>query len=101
MSHAFLVLIPKIDQPNRFIDLSPICLSNFPNKIISKLLSMSLANIHPSIISDNQSGFVTERCITKNIMLAQEIIHDIKKPYVGQNVAIKLNMTKTYDRVSW
>lgn len=34
-------------------------------------------------------------------MLAQEIINDIKKPYVGHNVFIKLDMTKAYDKVSW
>ncbi|XP_049386038.1 uncharacterized protein LOC125850211 [Solanum stenotomum] len=34
-------------------------------------------------------------------MLAQEIIHGIKKPKEGDNVVIKLNMAKAYDRVSW
>ncbi|XP_015068710.1 uncharacterized protein LOC107013272 [Solanum pennellii] len=94
MSHACLVLIPKIVQPNRFTDLRPISLSNFTNKIISKLLSMRLAKILPSLISDNQLGFVKGRCITENIMLAQEIIHEIKKPQLGNNAAIKLDMTR-------
>ncbi|WMV30174.1 hypothetical protein MTR67_023559 [Solanum verrucosum] len=34
-------------------------------------------------------------------MLAQEIIHGIKKSKEGDNVVIKLDMTKPYDRVSW
>ncbi|XP_049381372.1 uncharacterized protein LOC125845930 [Solanum stenotomum] len=34
-------------------------------------------------------------------MLAQEIIHQIKKPNIGSNVVIKLDMAKAYDRVSW
>lgn len=34
-------------------------------------------------------------------MLAQEIIHSIKKPKIGDNVVIKLDMAKAYDRVSW
>lgn len=34
-------------------------------------------------------------------MLAQEIIHQIKKPTVGGNVVIKLDMAKAYDRISW
>lgn len=36
-------------------------------------------------------------------MLAQEIIHQIKKPKPneGGNVVINLDMTKAYDRVSW
>lgn len=55
MSRAILVLIPKINQPNRFTDLRLISLSNFTDKIISKLLSRRLADILPLIISDNQS----------------------------------------------
>ena len=34
-------------------------------------------------------------------MLAEEIIHGIKLPYEGNNVVIKLDMVKAYDRVSW
>lgn len=34
-------------------------------------------------------------------MLSQEIIHHIKKPNVDNNVVIKLDITKAYDRVSW
>ncbi|KAK6782011.1 hypothetical protein RDI58_019807 [Solanum bulbocastanum] len=101
MSHACRVLIPKIEQPNRFKDLRPISLSNFSNKIISKILSLRLADVIPLLISDNQSSFVRERNITENIMLAQEITHGIKKPKLGDNVVIKLDMTKAYDRVSW
>ncbi|WMV24651.1 hypothetical protein MTR67_018036 [Solanum verrucosum] len=41
------------------------------------------------------------RSISENIMLAQEITHGIKKPNEGDNVVIKLDMTKAYDRVSW
>ncbi|XP_049405105.1 uncharacterized protein LOC125868520 [Solanum stenotomum] len=101
MSHACLVLVPKIEQPNRFTDLRPISLNNFSNKIISKLLSMRLANILPLLRSENQSGFVRGRSITENIMLAQEITHRIKRPKEGDNVVIKLDMTKAYDIVSW
>lgn len=77
-----------------FSDLRPISLSNFTNKIISKLLSMRLDNSLPQIISYNQSGFVKGRSITETIMLAQEIIHDIKKPKVGHNAAIESDMTE-------
>ena len=34
-------------------------------------------------------------------MIAQETIHPIKKPYIGSNVIIKLDMAEPYDRVSW
>ncbi|XP_015160444.1 uncharacterized protein [Solanum tuberosum] len=99
--HACLVLLPKTKQPIRFRDILPISLSNFTNKIISKLLSMRLATVFPLLLSDNQSGFVRGRSITESIILAQEITHGIKKPQIGNNVVIKLDMAKAYDRVSW
>ena len=63
-------------------------------------MSNKLSPILPALISPNQSGFVKGRSISENIMLAQEIIHQIPKPYVGSNAIIKLGMAKAYDRVS-
>ncbi|XP_049348974.1 uncharacterized protein LOC125813528 [Solanum verrucosum] len=100
-SHACLVLLPKVKNPNRLNEFRPISLSNFTTKIISKLLCIRLTPILPTLISPNQSGFVKDRSISENIMLAQEIIHQIKKPTIGSNVVIKLDMEKAYDRVSW
>ncbi|XP_049399717.1 uncharacterized protein LOC125863742 [Solanum stenotomum] len=100
-SHACLVLLPKVKNPNKLTEFRPISLSNFTNKIISKLLCLRLTPILPSLISSNQSGFVKGRSISENIMLAQEIIHQLKQPNIGSNVVIKLDMAKAYDRVSW
>lgn len=55
----------------------------------------------PLLISQNQSRYVRGRSIAENVMLAQEIIHGIKKTKEGGNVVIKLDMEKAYDRVSW
>uniref|UniRef100_A0A8C0UC45 Reverse transcriptase domain-containing protein n=1 Tax=Cyanistes caeruleus TaxID=156563 RepID=A0A8C0UC45_CYACU len=101
MTQACLVLIPKVEFPNTLSEFRPISLSNFINKIVSKILSLRLAPILPRIISPNQSGFIKGRSISENIMLAQEIVQGIKKPNRGANVVIKLDMAKAYDRVSW
>ncbi|XP_069145909.1 uncharacterized protein [Solanum lycopersicum] len=100
-SHSCIVLLPKVNNPNKLTEYRPISLSNFTSKIISKLVSNRLSPILPALISSNQSGFVKGRSISENIMLAQEIIHQIKKPNIGSNVIIKLDMAKAYDRVSW
>ncbi|XP_049348952.1 uncharacterized protein LOC125813502 [Solanum verrucosum] len=100
-SHSCIVLLPKVNNPNKLSEFRPISLSNFTSKIISKLVSSRLGPILPNLVSLNQSGFVKGRSISENIMLAQEIIHQIKKPNIGSNVIIKLDMAKAYDRVSW
>jgi len=43
----------------------------------------------PSVISQNQSGFVKGRSITENVLLAQEIISYISKRGKPTNVVIK------------
>lgn len=93
-THTCLIMIPKVDHPQKFSDLRPISLCNVSSKIIAKILNARLANILPRIISKNQSGFVKGRAITESILLARENINDIKKPNRGGNVVIKLDMTK-------
>ncbi|XP_019260713.1 PREDICTED: uncharacterized protein LOC109238687 [Nicotiana attenuata] len=101
MTSACLVLLPKVEFPNSLSEFRPSSLGNFINKIISKVIGARLGPIFSRIISANQSGFVKGRNISENIMLAQEIIHGIKKPNEGSNVVIKLDMAKSYDMVSW
>lgn len=79
ISHAFQFYSQK-NHPNKLSELRSISLSNFTNKVISKLLCLRLAPILPHLISENQSGFVQNRIISENIMFAEEIIHNIKKP---------------------
>ncbi|XP_060202996.1 uncharacterized protein LOC132631439 [Lycium barbarum] len=100
-THSCLALISKIDTSTSFSELRPISLSNFTNKIISKILAIRLNHFFPKLISENQSGFVTGRSITDNVMLTQEIIHGISKKNKGGNVVLKLDMAKSYDRLSW
>lgn len=38
--------------------------------------------------------------ITENVLLDQEIIHNIKQVNKGGNVIIKLDMAKAYDKIS-
>ncbi|MDV3181120.1 MAG: reverse transcriptase domain-containing protein [Candidatus Phytoplasma australasiaticum] len=60
-----------------------------------------LFHVISKIISPNQSGFVKGRSINENLLLAQEIIGDIKRRNNYENVMVKLGMGKAYDRVSW
>ncbi|CAA0811982.1 Unknown protein, partial [Striga hermonthica] len=107
MSDSFtstsVVLIPKRPNPSSWSDYRPISLCNVTNKLISKILNGRLSPLLPSLISPNQSGFVKDRVISDNILLAQEMIHDISHADWKRslNVALKLDMAKAYDRVEW
>ncbi|XP_075085049.1 uncharacterized protein LOC142168286 [Nicotiana tabacum] len=101
ITHTNLVLLPKKPRVETFSDLRPISLSNFINKVLSRVLHDRLEIFLPSLIAPNQSGFVKGRSIFENILLTQEIVTDIRLRGKPANVVIKLDMAKAYDRVSW
>ncbi|KAK4397404.1 hypothetical protein Sango_1577000 [Sesamum angolense] len=96
-----ITLIPTFHNPTKWGEFGPISLSNTTKKICSKLLNEHLKHWLPQLISPNQCGFVTTRQISDNILLAQEIIHSIASHKFDWNVALKLDLTKIYDRVNW
>lgn len=97
------MLIPKKENASCLKDLRPIALCNVLYKIIAKVLTNRLKLVFPYIISDNQSAFVKDRSITDNILVAFEIIHHTNRKKKGGEgeVALKLDISKAYDRVSW
>ncbi|XP_049399871.1 uncharacterized protein LOC125863926 [Solanum stenotomum] len=97
ITHTNLVLLPNKDICQSFSDMRPISLSNFLNKVISRVMNDRVGVLFPSLISENQFGFVKGRSITENVLLAQEIIVDIRKRGKPANVVIKLDMAKSYD----
>ena len=102
LNHTFISLIPKNKSPEHASDFRPISLCNVLYKIFSKVLANRLKTILPNIITENQSAFTKSRLISDNILVAFESLHSMQKHCGKENyMAIKLDMSKAYDRVEW
>jgi hypothetical protein len=68
LNQAFIVLIPKKENPQAMSDFRPISLTHSFVKIITKMLANRLAPSLDSLISYNQTSFSKKRCIHDNFM---------------------------------
>ena len=98
-----ITLVSKIKNLTKMTDFRPISLCNVVYILISKVLANRLKIILPQIISKNQSAFLSRRLITDNVLVTFELMHYLEHKKDGREgfMAIKLDMSKTYDRVEW
>ncbi|XP_039687865.1 uncharacterized protein [Medicago truncatula] len=97
---TFIVLIPKVDNPQRLNDFRLISLVGSLYKIIAKLLANRFRLVIGSVVSDTQSAFVNKRQILDGILIANEVVDEASK-FKKDLMLFKVDFEKGYDPVDW
>ncbi|PKI46656.1 hypothetical protein CRG98_032998 [Punica granatum] len=101
-NNTFICLIPKRQGASNFKDFRPISLCNVCYKVISKIIANRLKPLLDRIISPNQTAFIEGRWINENGLLAQEILHTMRKTKARRGwIGLKIDFTKAFDKLEW
>ena len=98
---TLLSLVPKSPDAEKLSDYRPIACCNLIYKVISKIITRRLKATLPQAIELNQCAFVEGHLLLENVLLATELVKDYHKPSISSRSAIKLDISKAFDTISW
>lgn len=84
-------------------DFRPISLCNIIYRVIAKTMANRLKHILHHVIFPSQSALILNRLISDNTIIGYECLHKIRHSKGKKHglVALKLDVSKAYDRVKW
>ncbi|KAH1057168.1 hypothetical protein J1N35_035233 [Gossypium stocksii] len=91
LNNTLIVLISKVAQPEEISQFRPISLCNILYKLVMKIIANRLKIVFPKIISQEQASLIAGRNITDNIIIAQEVIHSMRRKNMKW-MAIKIDL---------
>ncbi|KAL0406149.1 UNVERIFIED_CONTAM: hypothetical protein Slati_3928800, partial [Sesamum latifolium] len=94
---------PKCESPENMSHFRPISLCNITYKIASIMIANRLKPILLIIVSESQSAFISGSLISDNVLVVYEQNHYLAHKTWGSvgHVALKLDLSKAYDRMEW
>nr|GFA45234.1 RNA-directed DNA polymerase, eukaryota [Tanacetum cinerariifolium]GFA48112.1 RNA-directed DNA polymerase, eukaryota [Tanacetum cinerariifolium] len=95
---SFIALIPKTQEEKLVNDFRPISLIGSLYKIITKVLASRLSHVIPTLISDVQSAFVSNRQILDSPFILNELLSWCKHKNF-KALIFKIDFEKAFDSV--
>lgn len=98
-----IMLILKIPHPTNMVNFHLISLCNVLYKVIAKAVANRHQHVFDCCNDSSQSAFVPGCLISNNVLLAYQIMHTLRQKRNRRKgyMALKLDMSKEYDRVEW
>ncbi|XP_026410504.1 uncharacterized protein LOC113305705 [Papaver somniferum] len=75
----------------------PIGLSNVSFKVITKLITTRMSTLMEKLVSPQQTTYIKGRSIHEQVLLASEMVNEMKRKRRGENVGLKLDISQAYD----
>ena len=97
---SFIVLIPKVSNPQSLDEYRPVSLIGCMYKIVAKLLANRLKKVMPIIIDECQSAFIEGRHLLQSAVIANEVMEKANKSQ-KPCLVFKVDCEKAYDSISW
>ena len=98
---GIIICIPKADKDRTYIkNWRPISLLNVVYKIGSSCIANRINLVLPTIINEDQTGFIRNRCISDNIRLILDLRSFVDTENVTELI-LCLDFEKAFDSVNW
>ncbi|GKV16405.1 hypothetical protein SLEP1_g27052 [Rubroshorea leprosula] len=97
---SFLVLIPKVENPQNIEEYRPISLIGVMYKILANLLANRLRRVIDKVIREHQMAFLRGRQLVEGAVIANEVIDEAKRKK-KKSFVFKVDFEKAYDKVCW
>ena len=97
---SIITLLPKKDKLLKLLkNWRPISLLNADFKILAKVFGLRMKEILPTIISNEQVGYLKERYIGQNIRTIKDIMDKLEGDESG--IIAFLDFEKAFDSIEW
>lgn len=97
---SITVILKKDKNPAECSSYRPISLLNVDVKILAKMLPKRLETCLPSIISEDQTGFIRAHQLSSNVRRLLNIISSPSNE-IKPEIVLSLEVEKAFDRVEW